>query len=579
MPHLVRMASQAFRSWQLEDTMSECLPSPLRAPPLPDTDILSLLFDKPPTDYSPEDVIFQDDVSTAHLTWQGLRRQLRCFGGGLRTEMKVKSGDRVMVLATHGLHYPAILYGILCAGATVVPINPALLVSDVEKYIVATGSRTIIVGHQFTATAEALKKLYPDLVIIEIVPSTNHKSKYTTFQGLLESEEHDWPRGREINRATAMICFSSGTSGLPKGCQISHANVVGNQHIHYYGTRPAQRSSRNIVLAAFPPFHAAGIWGSITNPVYRGDFQILMKSFNLQQYLDLITQYKPTELLVAPPIVLLLATIPAVDKVDFSSVRQIGVGAAPLGQELIEKCLGRLKGLGGEDVKLHQVWGMTEGVCCLTAYNYDDDESLKLGGVGFPLPHLSIKLVDTEHGNVVGPGERGEILIKGCCIFQGYLDLDNADFFTRDGFYKTGDVGVADEQGRLTIVDRIKELIKVSGYQVAPAELEGILLSHPDVDDAAVVGIPFNDNTSERPRAYLVLKPDSKLARQHQELSRKKLHAWFNAKVVKYKHLTGGIKILRAEQGQVIPKTPSGKILRRVLRDQAALEQVAVARM
>lgn len=571
------------------------VPSPFVAPPIPSVSLLDFLLAKPAVGYSPDRIIYQDDSSDNHLTFSQVRSAVRTFGNSLKTTCGLEKGDRVVVLAMHGLHIPISLLGVICAGCEAVPTNPSLLASDVEAYIKTTGAKALIVQHLFINVAESLKLKFPDLKIIEISTSTSKRSRAQfDFYSMLAGDEMEWSHGAEEAERNAFICFSSGTGGLPKACPITQGSIVANTFSVYYATKRRKALEKSTVgetvLAAFPPFHVAGIWGSVIFPLYVGNRQILLSAFSMPKFLNLLRQHKPYQLSLAPPIVLALATVPLVDDYDFSSVKMILVGAAPLTKELGDRCVARLSRLGASNLKLVQTWGMTEGVCVLAGYDEEDDESNEYGGVGYPIPHLSIKIVSTaptESGNEeeVKPGERGEILVKGACIFKGYLghsESDRAEYFTEDGYYRTGDIGIADSSGRIHIVDRIKELIKVSGYQVAPAELEGLLLTHPDIDDVAVIGVvttEANGQVVERPRAYLSLSDDSDLSKKHPEMIRKSIHEWYNRRVIGYKRLTGGISLLRKEKGEVVPKSPAGKILRRVLRDQVALEQKSIAKL
>ena len=538
------------------------IPTPLTAPPIPETDLLTLILDAPGTKFPPDRVIFQSDADSSNLTFTELRRSVRAFGAGLHA-LGVKQDDCVMILALHGLHYPVALLGTMCAGATCVPVNPGLLVPDVVKYIDATNAKIIVVGPQFLPMAEELKKRYKDLQIVEI----SSTGKHVAWERMFEHGEIDWPRDEAARQRTAVIAFSSGTSGLPKGCIITQANIVANEWIMHHATLTPGQARHDINLGAFPPFHVAGIWGSMIHPLYRGTTQILMSAFTFPAFLGLIAKYKPTDISAAPPIILGLAVGPGIEKVDFSSVRRIGVGAAPLSAELAEKCLARLRKCGGTQIKLRQVWGMSETVCCASTFvddtskPYDEKaEAVMSGSVGFPLPGMTLKLVDVVTDNeITTPGDRGEILVKGPCVFKGYLpstlpaNAKRTDYFTEDGFYRTGDVGITDAEGRLRIVDRIKELIKVSGFQVAPAELEGILLESELISDCAVIGVPPGPGASndvirkgEMVMAFIVPAATTGKNAMHPERLRKTIHAWFNPQVVGYKRLTGGIRVVDA---------------------------------
>uniref|UniRef100_A0A8H7KDJ0 AMP-dependent synthetase/ligase domain-containing protein n=1 Tax=Bionectria ochroleuca TaxID=29856 RepID=A0A8H7KDJ0_BIOOC len=271
-----------------------------------------------------------------------------------------------------------------------------------------------------------------------------------------------------------------------------------------------------------------------------------------------IEQFKITDLALVPSIVNRLVNDPLVAKYDLTSVKLIACGAAPLGEEVIKLLEKKLPWTG-----FRQSYGMTESCCCLTThppefYSYKYADS---GGV--LLASTVIKIVDLDSGNELGPNETGEILAKGPQIAMGYLanQKETAETFGADGFLHTGDIGCVDHKGFIHIVDRIKEMIKVKGQQVAPADLEQLLLGHPAVEDCAVLGIP-DDRSTERPKAFVVLKqtvsPNPKIA--------KELLQYVKDRKIRYKWLK------EIEFISEVPKSPSGKILRRVLRGKRAKE-------
>jgi acyl-CoA synthetase (AMP-forming)/AMP-acid ligase II len=269
-----------------------------------------------------------------------------------------------------------------------------------------------------------------------------------------------------------------------------------------------------------------------------------MPRFDLEQFLQLIQQHKITSLNLVPPLVLALAKHPLVDNYDLSSVRIIGCGAAPLGQELEQACASRL------GCEIYQGYGLTEvaGACHVNITPVPPEKS---GAVGPVLPNTFSKIIDTETAAELGPNEKGEVLIKGPHVMVGYLNNDEATHHCIDeeGWFHTGDVGYADDDGYFYIVDRVKELIKYKAYQVAPAELEALLVSHPAIADAAVIPSP-DELAGEIPKAFVVLNED---------ISPEEIMSFVAEQVAPYK------KIRKLEIVDEIPKSASGKILRRVL--------------
>jgi acyl-CoA synthetase (AMP-forming)/AMP-acid ligase II len=273
---------------------------------------------------------------------------------------------------------------------------------------------------------------------------------------------------------------------------------------------------------------------------------VTMPRFDLAQFLELIERHGVTVGFVVPPIALALARHPAIDDADLSSLRFLMCGAAPLGPELTEAVEARLGCL------VVQGYGMTE-TSPVTHTIPIDPERNRAGTVGPPLRGTECRLVDPESGEDVAAGERGELWIRGPQVMRGYLNNEEATAATidADGWLHTGDVGVMDEAGYYSIVDRLKELIKYKGFQVPPAELEALLLTHPAVADAAVIGVP-DEEAGELPKAFVVVAAG-------EELDHDELMGWVGERVAPQK------RIRLVEEIEAVPKSASGKILRREL--------------
>ena len=273
-----------------------------------------------------------------------------------------------------------------------------------------------------------------------------------------------------------------------------------------------------------------------------------MPKFELDAYLDLVERHRATLLHVVPPVVVALAKHPSVGRRDFSSIRKLFSGAAPLGADAIEQCTRRI------GCMLQQGYGLTE-TSPATHTTSADPARMKHGSIGPPVPNTECRVVDPATGRDVPVGEDGEIWLRGPQVMKGYFKRPDETRETLDdeGWLHTGDIGHADDEGDFFIVDRLKELIKYKGMQVPPAELEAVLLSHPSVADAAVVGLKDPD-ACEIPRAFVVLKAPA---------TADELMAYVAQRVAPFK------KVRRVDFIDVIPKSPSGKILRRLLRDVA----------
>jgi 4-coumarate--CoA ligase len=361
-----------------------------------------------------------------------------------------------------------------------------------------------------------------------------------------------------VHRATAshpfLLPYSSGTTGLPKGVCLSHSNIVANllqcDAAEGIGFPPDHK-----LISPLPFFHIYAFTVSLMYAAMRGNQVITMsKRFDLETFCQLVQEHQPQRAHLVPPILLALQKSSLVDNYDMSSLRMISSAAAPMSPETEAGVKKRI----GSDVK--QLWGMSElsPIGTITS-----DFRIKPGSVGQVVSSTTAKILD-ENGNSLGPLQAGELLIRGPQVMMGYLDEPEktAECLSRSGWLRTGDIAHYDEEGFLFITDRLKELIKVRGFQVAPAELEALLLTHDAITDAAVIQIP-DDESGEIPRAYVVLKPTE----GGLEVQEKDIYEWVKERVAPYKRLDGGIIFT-----DVIPKAASGKILRRILRDQAKAE-------
>ena len=339
--------------------------------------------------------------------------------------------------------------------------------------------------------------------------------------------------------------YSSGTTGLPKGVMLSHRNLVAN--ILQVDSAGHLRDGDDTLVSFLPFFHIYGLVVIMLLGLRSGASIVVMPRFDLETYLDLVERHRATMLHVVPPIVLALAKTPSSRARDLASVRKLFSGAAPLGADVIRQCTARV------GCFLQQGYGLTESSPA-THTTPDDPANMKPGSIGAPLANTECRVVDPATREDVDPGQDGEIWIRGPQVMLGYLNCPDATRATVDdeGWLHTGDIGHADADGDFFIVDRLKELIKYKGMQIAPAELESLLLSHPAVADAAVVS-QKDEAAGEIPRAFVVLKAPA---------TAEELMLFVAQRVASYK------KIRRLDFIDAIPKSPSGKILRRQLREK-----------
>ncbi|XP_046971328.1 4-coumarate--CoA ligase 1-like [Vanessa cardui] len=351
-----------------------------------------------------------------------------------------------------------------------------------------------------------------------------------------------------VDDTVAVMC-SSGTTGLPKGVMLTHVNFLTLcAHMKYYLETSQERKNHKVLsgLSLIPWFHAYGFITSFAVMCLNVKIVFLVR-FDEEQFLETIQKYKINMTTIVPPLAVFLAKHPLVPKYDLTSLNEVWCGAAPLSRE-IQAAVSKRTGIGF----IRQGYGLTEVTmaCCVDLTNGE-----KMGSCGTPAPGMRIKVLDTETNAKLGPGKEGEIWIKSPLGMKGYMgDKASSDeLVDKEGYIRTGDIGYYDNDGYFYIVDRLKELIKYKGFQVAPAELEALLLRHAGVADCGVVGRP-DEAVGELPVAFVVPQPGV-------ELTADEITAYVASKVSPAKHLRGGVIFV-----EEIPKNPSGKILRRELR-------------
>ncbi|KAJ5698036.1 hypothetical protein N7462_000041 [Penicillium macrosclerotiorum] len=362
------------------------------------------------------------------------------------------------------------------------------------------------------------------------------------------------PMGGTNKKTCGFLSFSSGTTGLPKAVMIAHHNVIAQC------MQVEQLTSKNNrkVLAVLPLFHITGLVHQMHLPVLRNAEVYMLPAFTMEAMLQTVVAYQITELLLVPPILIRLLRDPIVQKYDLQHIQKFSSGAAPLSMEVIQELKRRFPHTG-----FKQGYGMTESCSCITAHPLEKSTYEYAHRVGTIVANTEVKIIDPENGKELGYREPGEILARGPQVVMGYLNNEKAtsETFDSEGWLHTGDVGYMDQEGFITITDRIKEMIKVKGIAVAPAELEDLLLGHAMVEDVAVGGIP-DEYTGQRPKAYVVLKSDAFQGKDRQAIMDllQELIEYVQKNKVRHKWIT------EVEMLKEIPKSASGKILRRMLR-------------
>ncbi|CAO3615180.1 unnamed protein product [Cunninghamella blakesleeana] len=361
----------------------------------------------------------------------------------------------------------------------------------------------------------------------------------------------------DIRSKPCLLCFSSGTTGLSKGVMTSQYNCITTtcQYITV-DTHNFPDSKDYKMINFLPLFHMYALFVVLEVSLRRGNPVYMMAQFNLTDYLEAIHKYRIDYAWCVPPVILLLAKDPSVLNYDLSSLKVIFCAAAPLSKELSEQLGERFKSLS-----VVQGYGMTETSPLVTM---EISKQSIHGSCGVILPNVSVRLVKDD-GTDAKKGETGELWARGPNMMLGYIDNPEATANTldKDGWLHTGDVAKIDEKGRFYIVDRIKELIKYKGFQVPPAELDGILIKSPLVIDCAVIGVYDKDHATDIPVAYVVVKPGVK----ESEKTANEIMDYVKSQVASFK------QIRQVRFTDTIPKTASGKVLRRILQEKARQEE------
>jgi len=483
----------------------------------------------------PEKAALIDTVGNSYSyrrIWQaanGLARFLQRRAG-------IRTGETVAILAPNGAEYAVALHGALLAGARVTPLNPLYREREVEHQLDDAAAVVIFVAAALQPVVDAARAHLPGLRAVYQIEAV---------WGLAEEESGEpEPIALDPERDLAFLPYSSGTTGLPKGVMLTHYNLTSN--IRQCAAMGISTED-SVVLAFLPFFHIYGATLLLNATLAFGGTCVVMPRFDPEQALTLIEQHRVTDLYVAPPALLALVHHPAVAQRDHSSLRFILSGAAPLPAEIAALAVARF------GVPVIQGYGMTEASPVTNSQHVD---AIKPGSVGPAAENTEEKVVDIATGEELPRGATGELLIRGPQVMRGYWKAPEATAETLlpDGWLRSGDIARMDEDGHVYILDRAKEMIKYKGYQVAPAELEALIMEHPAVLDAAVTPKPAGAD-GEQPKAFVVLKPG-------QLASADDLLAFVAARVAPYK------KLREVEFVAAIPKNPSGKILRRLLIEQ-----------
>jgi acyl-CoA synthetase (AMP-forming)/AMP-acid ligase II len=481
------------------------------------------------------------DAATGHeLSYAGLAVAVRESAAGLSAR-GVRPGDVLALCAPNCIEFAVAWYAATWVGAVVTTVNPLCTGDEISRQLRQTGARWLVATSGLVE--QKLRAVIPGTAIVETFVIGGPAAGTIPFGSLRAAGSA--PAGPVSASEVALLPTSSGTTGLPKSVELTHRNLVAS----LCQTRLAHPVAEDdVVIAALPLFHIYGLQITLNLPLLAGATVVILPRFELAAFLRAIQDHGVTSAAVVPPMILGLAAAGIVDDYDLSTLRLVTSAAAPLGADLARACARRL------GCRVRQAYGMTEvsgGTHIAPDAGPDRPDS-----VGPPLPGVECRIVDPGTGADLRPGEPGELLVRTAGAMRGYLGDPRATAATIDpgGWVHTGDIVRADSDGWFYVTDRVKELIKYKGYQVAPAELEAILLTHPAVADAAVVR-RRDALAGEIPKAFVVLRAPA---------SAQELTAWVAGRVASYK------RVRQVEFIDSIPKSPAGKILRRLLVERDA---------
>ncbi|EXC37569.1 4-coumarate--CoA ligase 1 [Morus notabilis] len=488
-------------------------------------------------------------------TYADVDLKARKVAAGLH-KLGVRKGDVVMVVLPNSPEFVLTFLGASYRGAMTTAGNPFFTSAEILKQARASDAKLVVTQACYYDKVKDLKLDNEDDNITIVCVDAPVPEGCLHFSELTNSDENALPAVDISPDDVVALPYSSGTTGLPKGVMLTHKGLVTSVSQQVDGENPnLYYGEDDVVLCVLPLFHIYSLNSVLLCGLRAGATVVIMPKFEIGSLLELIQKYKISVVPIVPPIVLAIAKYPSLDKYDLSSLRVLKSGGAPLGKELEYTVRAKFP-----NVTLGQGYGMTEAGPVLTmslAFAKEPME-VKPGACGTVVRNAELKIVDPETGSSLPRNQPGEICIRGDQIMKGYLNNPEATKNTidKEGWLHTGDIGLVDDDEELFIVDRLKELIKYKGFQVAPAELEALLLTHPHISDAAVV--PMKDEAAgEVPVAFVVRANGS-------QITEDEIKQFVSKQVVFYKRINRVIFI------EAIPKSPSGKILRKDLRAKLA---------
>ncbi len=498
------------------------------------------------------------------LTYQQIKGLSDRFAASIRS-LGIRRGDRVVLLLPNSPQFVVAYYGLLKAGAVIVPLNPLSAERELEFYLTDSGAEAAITIPLFLNKVASLRGKTPLKHIVysrladflpfplnlvqgfreQILMRGLHGAALVDFKELLKQAlRPDWYPEPVQPDEMAVLIYSGGTTGVAKGIMLSHFNFVANAHqIIAWGHLTDEQG----ILAVLPLFHGFGMSVTMNAAVLAGGEIILVPRFNAKQVAKAIQKYKPCFFIGVPTMFVQLSNLPDIHRYDFSSLQGIFVGAAPLTKAIKDDFE---KKTGG---RMIEGYGLTEAVMGIMANPYQGTH--KVGSIGIPFPDVDVKIVSLDDGHDLGPGELGEIVLRSPTVMLGYYkNAEETQKTIVDGWLYTGDIGYVDEEGYFYITDRKKELIIIGGFNVFPREIDELIYQHSKVKEGITVGLP-DPRKGERIKVYIVLK-------EGETATPEEFIAYFKERLTPYKVPS------EVEFRTELPKSMIGKILRRALKEE-----------
>nr|CAB3499096.1 unnamed protein product [Digitaria exilis] len=495
------------------------------------------------------------DAATGRvLTFGDLRSDVLSAAAALSSRAGVRRGDAVLILAPNCVLYPVCFLAVAALGAIPTTANPLYTEREIAKQAADARAKLVVTVAGLLPKVASLR--LPTILLDGGGDGASRQPNVTLYSDLVAGvQETEYRRPPTRQGDTAALFYSSGTTGESKGVVLTHGNFIAAATM-VTSDQEDNGEGHNVFLCFLPMFHIFGMSVITLGQLQRGNTIVVMSGFDMDAVLAAVERHRVTYLFSAPPVMVALAKHGSGGRYDLSSLRCIGSGAAPLGKEIMEAVAEKFP-----YAEIIQGYGMTETSGIISLENLQKGRPRHSGSTGQLVTGVEAKIVDSETMEHLPPNQQGEICVRGPNIMKGYFNNVQATEFTiKQGWLHTGDLGYFDERGQLYVVDRLKELIKYKGFQIAPAELEGLLESHAEILEAIAIPCP-DPEAGEVPIAYVVRSPKS-------SLSEVDVQKFIENQVAYYKRLRM-VKFVDS-----IPKSPSGKKLRRELIAQLRLSKL-----